>query len=153
MKRILYSLIAVLSLVVASSSLSFAQDEATVIIPINLNTATDEEILGLPDVGNRMLREFKEYRPYENIDEFRRELGKYVDAEQIAKWEAYVFVPTNPNTATNDELLALPGLDEVIVKLIIDNRDYADWSALSAVLSQSYDEATVAALEPFWIFE
>ena len=29
-------------------------------VPINLNTATDEEILLIPGVGNRMLREFKE---------------------------------------------------------------------------------------------
>ena len=29
-------------------------------VPINLNTATDEEILLIPGLGNRMLREFKE---------------------------------------------------------------------------------------------
>jgi DNA uptake protein ComE-like DNA-binding protein len=31
-------------------------------VPINLNTATDEEILLIPGIGNRMLHEFKEYR-------------------------------------------------------------------------------------------
>ena len=36
-------------------------------VPINLNTATDEEILLIPNLGNRMLREFKEYRPYESL--------------------------------------------------------------------------------------
>ncbi len=142
-----------LVLILFGLTLGFAQSDLAEIIPINLNTATDEEILSLPDVGNRMLREFKEYRPYDDIGEFRRELGKYVDAEQIVKWEAYVFVPTNPNTATEDELLALPNVDEAMSTLIIDNRDYADWAGLSSVLSQSYDEVTVAALEPYWIFE
>jgi DNA uptake protein ComE-like DNA-binding protein len=151
MKKLIHHLIMVLTLVFAGPSI-LAQDDA-VITPINLNTATDDEILSLPDVGNRMLREFKEYRPYENIGEFRRELGKYVDEAQIAVWEDYIFVPTNPNTATEDELLALPNIDQAIVMLIMDSRDYADWSALSAVLNQSYDEAGLAALEPYWIFE
>ena len=32
-------------------------------VHLNLNTATDAEILLIPNLGNRMLREFKEYRP------------------------------------------------------------------------------------------
>ena len=62
-------------------------------VPINLNTATDEEILLIPGVGNRMLREFKEYRPYTALAQFHREIGKYVDATELARLEQYVFVP------------------------------------------------------------
>jgi DNA uptake protein ComE-like DNA-binding protein len=149
-KIIVYTLFSILAFI----SLISAQTETTeMIVPINLNTATDEEILSIPDIGNRMLREFKEYRPYKNIAQFRRELGKYVDEEQIAEWEKYLYVPTNPNTATEDELLALAGIDETMTQLIIANRSYTDWNALSAVLSQSYDEANLLALEPYWIFE
>jgi len=32
----------------------------TAIVPININTATDAQILSIPGVGPRMLREFKE---------------------------------------------------------------------------------------------
>ena len=62
------------------------------IVPININTATDEQILRIPGVGPRMLREFKEYRPYTSIEQFRREIGKYVDKEQVAKWEKYIVI-------------------------------------------------------------
>jgi len=62
-------------------------------IPINLNTATDEQILLIPGVGNRMLREFKEYRPYTALAQFHREIGKYVDDKELARLEQYVFVP------------------------------------------------------------
>ena len=62
-------------------------------VPINLNTATDEEILLIPMVGNRMLREFKEYRPYTALAQFHREIGKYVDATELARLEQYVYVP------------------------------------------------------------
>jgi len=61
--------------------------------PINLNTAGDEEILLIPGIGNRMLREFKEYRPYTAIEQFRREMGKYVDDAEVARMEKYVSVP------------------------------------------------------------
>ena len=62
-------------------------------VPINLNTATDAEILLIPGIGNRMLREFKEYRPYTALAQFHREIGKYVDNTELARLEQYVYVP------------------------------------------------------------
>ena len=62
-------------------------------VPINLNTATDEEILLIPGMGNRMLREFKEYRPYESLAKFHREIAKYVNDTELARLEQYVSVP------------------------------------------------------------
>ena len=60
--------------------------------PIDLNTATDDEILLIPGVGSRMLREFKEYRPYTSMDQFRREIGKYVDDAELARLERFVAI-------------------------------------------------------------
>lgn len=57
---------------------------------INLNTAADAEILLIPGMGNRMLGEFKEYRPYKAMLQFRREIGKYVDDKEVARLERYV---------------------------------------------------------------
>src|SRR5688572_1260364 len=61
-------------------------------MPIDLNTATDEQILLIPGIGDRMLHEFKEYRPYTNIEQFRREMGKYVDSTEVARMERYVTI-------------------------------------------------------------
>lgn len=58
--------------------------------PLDLNTATAEEILLIPGVGPRMQHEFEEYRPYAAIPQFRREIGKYVDEEEVARLERYV---------------------------------------------------------------
>ena len=66
---------------------------AKLFVPINLNTATDEEIQLIPGVGTRMLREFKEYRPYTALAQFHREISKYVDTTELARLEQYVFVP------------------------------------------------------------
>jgi DNA uptake protein ComE-like DNA-binding protein len=86
----------VLDLDAALSSLSKEQRAELYVklfVPINLNTAADAEILLIPMVGNRMLREFKEYRPYTALAQFHREIGKYVDETELARLEQYVMVP------------------------------------------------------------
>ena len=78
---------------VLSSSLSADQlDELYValFIPIQLNTASEADILLIPGVGKQMAHEFEEYRPYKSMDQFRREIGKYVDEEEVARLESYV---------------------------------------------------------------
>ena len=60
--------------------------------PLDLNTATKDEILLIPGVGPRMQHEFEEYRPYTSIAQFRREIGKYVDNKEVARLEQYVTI-------------------------------------------------------------
>ena len=63
---------------------------AHLFVPINLNTANESDILLIPGVGGRMAHEFEEYRPYSSIEQFRREMGKYVDEAEVARLEQYV---------------------------------------------------------------
>jgi DNA uptake protein ComE-like DNA-binding protein len=60
--------------------------------PIDLNTAKGDEILLIPGIGKRMQHEFEEYRPYKSMDQFRREIGKYVDKAEVARLEQYVTI-------------------------------------------------------------
>jgi DNA uptake protein ComE-like DNA-binding protein len=60
--------------------------------PLDLNSATGDEITLIPGVGARMRHEFEEYRPYQNIERFRREIGKYVDKAEVARLERYVTI-------------------------------------------------------------
>jgi DNA uptake protein ComE-like DNA-binding protein len=60
--------------------------------PIDLNTASGEEILLIPGVGPRMRHEFEEYRPYRSMEQFRREIGKYVRPPELARLERYVTI-------------------------------------------------------------
>jgi DNA uptake protein ComE-like DNA-binding protein len=61
-------------------------------IPVNLNTATDAIILTIPGMGQRMLGEFKEYRPWKTMEQFNREIGKYVDAKEVKRLARYVVI-------------------------------------------------------------
>ncbi len=60
---------------------------------LDLNAASEAEILLIPGVGDRMAHEFEEYRPYLGIEQFRREIGKYVDEAEVARLEQYVRIP------------------------------------------------------------
>lgn len=59
-------------------------------VPVNLNDASESDILLIPGVGKKMAHEFEEYRPYTSIEQFRREIGKYVDEAEVARLEQYV---------------------------------------------------------------
>ena len=61
-----------------------------VFVPVSLNEATREQIMAIPGMTSRMAHEFEEYRPYRSLDEFRREIGKYVSEAEVRRLESYV---------------------------------------------------------------
>ncbi len=73
-------------------------------IHINLNTATAAEIMLVPGAGKRMAHEFEEYRPWRSYAQFDKEIGKYVDAKEVARLAQYTFIPLNLNTAHRSRL-------------------------------------------------
>lgn len=95
-------------------------------IHINLNAATGEEILLVPGAGKRMAREFAEYRPWKSYAQFDKEIGKYVDAKEVARLAQYTFIPVNLNTATDDDILSIPGAGRRMVR---EFKEYRPWKA------------------------
>lgn len=61
-----------------------------VFVPVNLNTATKEELKLIPGMTPKMEHEFEEYRPYADMGVFDREIGKYVDEAEVARFRNYV---------------------------------------------------------------
>lgn len=122
---------------------------ARMFIPLNLNSATDEEILLVPGVGDRMLHEFKEYRPYLSIAQWRREMGKYVDDAEVARMEQYVFVPIDLNTATDEEILSVPGVGERMAHEFREYRPYTSMEQFRREIGKYVDEGEVARLERY----
>ena len=93
-------------------------------IHVNLNTGTREEILLIPGAGNRMVREFGEYRPWKSWAQFDKEIGKYVNAQEVARLKQYVFIPVNLNTATDEDILSIPGAGRRMVR---EFKEYRPW--------------------------
>jgi len=112
---------------------------------LNLNTATREEFLAaVPNLGNKMAHEFEEYRPYKSIQQFRKEMAKYVKPEQIAEYEKYVFVPVNANESDAATLQQIPGLDAAEAQALISARPFASDEAFLSKLAGSVSESELA---------
>lgn len=118
-------------------------------VPLNLNTATREEILLIPGVGARMLREFQEYRPYRALAQFHREIGKYVKDDELARLERYVYVPINLNTATDEEILSVPGVGPRMLREFKEYRPYSDIARFRREIGKYVDAKEVARLERY----
>jgi protocatechuate 3,4-dioxygenase beta subunit len=92
---------------------------------INLNNMTGDALQStIPEFGQRMVREFFEYQPYISIQQFRREIGKYVSDAQIADYEQYVFVPIDVDASDGATLMQVPGIDESLADTLIEARPY-----------------------------
>jgi len=120
-----------------------------IFVHINLNAATREEILLIPNVGNRMLREFMEYRPYAALAVFHREIGKYVDDTELARLEQYVFVPIDLNTASDADILTIPGLGNRMLREFKEYRPYKAMEQFRREIGKYVDDKEVARFERF----
>jgi len=95
-------------------------------VHINLNTATAAEILLVPGAGKRMAHEFEEYRPWKTYAQFDKEIGKYVGAEKTAQLAQYTFIPVKLNTATDADILSIPGTGQRMVR---EFKEYRPWKS------------------------
>ena len=118
-------------------------------VPINLNTASSEEMQLVPGVGPRMVHEFEEYRPWVNMAQFRREIGKYVDDDEVARLEQYVFVPIDLNTASDEEILSIPGVGKRMLHELKEYRPYVAIEQFRREIGKYVDDDEVARLERY----
>jgi len=124
---------------------------ARMFLPLNLNTATREEIMLIPGMGNRMVREFFEYRPYTAITQFRKEIGKYVDDKEVARLEQYVFVAINLDTASDETLSSLPGATPQLLRALKEPRPYKDMQQFRRDIAKSASAKEAARLERYLV--
>jgi len=118
-------------------------------LPINLNDVTEAEILLIPGVGNRMAHEFEEYRPYAGLAVFRREMGKYVDDDEVARLEQFVFVPLDLNSASSEDFATIPGVGPRMIHEFEEYRPYAGIEQFRREMGKYVDDDEVARFERY----
>ncbi len=118
-------------------------------LPIDLNTASDAEMKLVPGVGKRMAHEFEEYRPYKNIEQWRREIAKYVDEEELARMEQYVFVPLELNTASEADFLTIPGVGKRMAHEFEEYRPYKNIAQWRREIAKYVSDEELARLERY----
>ena len=118
-------------------------------VHVNLNTAARDELLLIPGLGKRMAHEFEEYRPYKSFAQFRKEIGKYVDEKEVARLEQYVFIPINLNTASDEDILSIPGLGKRMLHEFKEYRPYKSIEQFRKEIGKYVDKKELARLERY----
>jgi DNA uptake protein ComE-like DNA-binding protein len=122
-------------------------------IHINLNTATREEILLVPGAGNRMVREFAEYRPWKSWAQFDKEIGKYVGSDGAAKLAQYGFIPVNLNTASDEDILSIPGAGTRMVREFKEYRPWKSWAQFDKEIGKYVGQKETDRLKRYVVIE
>ncbi len=119
-------------------------------IHVNLNLSPRDEILLIPRAGNRMAREFDEYKPYTGgYAQFRREIGKYVNEQEVAHLEQYTFIPIDLNTASDSAILSIPGAGPRTLREFKEYRPYKNIEQFRREMGKYWNEKEVARLERY----
>jgi len=63
-------------------------------VKVDLNTGSNADYQLIPTSlsPRKLAHEFEEYRPYESMEQFSREMSKYVSAEEVAFLQRYVII-------------------------------------------------------------
>ena len=122
-------------------------------LPINLNTASEDELKLVPGINGKMVHEFEEYRPYMSIEQFQREIGKYVDDDEVTRYEQYVFVPMNLNSASSEAFATIPGMSAKMVHEFEEYRPYTTMEQFRREIGKYVNENEVARLERYIYIE
>ena len=118
-----------------------------IFVPFNLNTTEEKDFKMIPGVGDKMAHEFEEYRPYISISQFKREIGKYVDEEEVARYLDYVFVPVELNTSSEDDIKALPGIGKKMTHEFLEYRPYKNLAQFRKEIGKYVDDKELTRLE------
>ena len=120
-----------------------------IFVPFNLNTTEEKDFKMIPGVGDKMAHEFEEYRPYTSILQFKREIGKYVDEQEVARYLDYVFVPVELNTSSEDDIKALPGIGKKMTHEFLEYRPYKNLAQFRKEIGKYVDDKELSRLERF----
>jgi DNA uptake protein ComE-like DNA-binding protein len=128
------------------------QDQANalyrnIFVNINLNTATAAEIMLIPGAGKRMAHEFEEYRPWKSYAQFEKEIGKYVDAKEVARLAQYTFIPLNLNTATEADFMTIPGAGK---RMAHEFEEYRPWKTQAQFEKEIGKYVDAKEVKRFW---
>ena len=115
-------------------------------VPIDLNDVTEEEILMIPGVGARMNHEFEEYAPYVALAQFHREIGKYVDEDELERLAQYVYVRLDLNTASEEVILSVPGVGPRMRHEFEEYRPYTSMAQFRREMAKYVDDGEVERL-------
>ena len=119
---------------------------ARAFVHVNLQTADSKTFQLIPGVGDHMAHEFDEYRPWKSWKQFDKEIGKYVEDEEVARLKQYLFIPLDLNTASEADFKTIPGVGKHMAHEFEEYRPWKSKAQFEREIGKYVDEKEVARL-------
>lgn len=122
-------------------------------VHLHVNTATKAEMMLIPGFGNKMVKEFEEYRPFRTFAQFRKEIGKYVNETELARLEQYVFIPIDLNSASDEDMRTIPGLGPKMLREFKEYRPYKSLEQFRKEIGKYVNAKELSRLERYVVLK
>lgn len=119
---------------------------ARAFVHLDLQTASQDDFRLIPGVGKRIAHELQEYRPWKSWTQFDKEIGKYVDDEEVARLKQYLFIPLDLNTASEADFMTIPGVGKRMAHEFAEYRPWKSKAQFEREIGKYVKEPEVARL-------
>lgn len=113
------------------------------------NAATVAELTALPGVSDSTALAIIAGRPYVSVIALDRVLARHFSGPRRDSLYSRLWLPVPLNTASSDEILLIPGVDDSLRRALEEHRPYAGLEELRRELGEAVGRDEVARLEPY----
>ena len=121
---------------------------------IDPNTASEQQLAGLPNMTPAIAKALVEKRPFMSITDLNTFLlAQKLTKEQAAEFYRKAFVHLNLNTATRDEILLVPGIAQKMAHEFDEYRPWKTWAQFDKEISKYVGQKETDRLKRYVVIE
>jgi DNA uptake protein ComE-like DNA-binding protein len=117
---------------------------------LDVNTASETELLALPHMNAEIVKKIVDVRPFPGIIELNTLLiQQKLTHDQAAEFYEKAFVHINLNTATRDEIILIPRAGKKMTREFAEYRPWKNWKQFEKEIGKYVGETEAARLAQY----
>jgi DNA uptake protein ComE-like DNA-binding protein len=115
---------------------------------VDVNTASEKDLLAMPHMTPAIVKGLIEKRPFASITDLNAYLlSQKLTPEQMKAFYEKAFVPIKLNTATDAEILLVPGVGK---RMVHEFKEYRPWKTKEQFIKEIGKYVGAAEAERLW---